>query len=185
VSQRLSNRQRIAIFTAILSLAIALTFIASTLPATSSYGREISEELNSSVNVSDPFDTATGIAGHNLILSMLMGIPFVGVIIGLAIMGNTGYAISALTSFQAPGSGIKITGPVAFSTLALLPFFWLEFISYSIMMTQSITLGYSLIRGGAREEGKRTLMTLGIVTLLLVVGGFIEALIIYLTSSSP
>ncbi|BBD73668.1 hypothetical protein HS1genome_2057 [Sulfodiicoccus acidiphilus] len=166
-------RTRITIYFTVLGVSLLVTFIGSMIPVSPSYGQLVASQVNQTVSSSGGVVTlATNIAGHNFFLSLFMLIPFVGPFIGMGILYNTGFAISAIGAFRG------ISGAFLLAAETPLPFFWLEFFSYSAMMSESIALTYAVLKGEGWKELKVAIQVIGIVALALVIGGVIEASLI-------
>ncbi len=109
---------------------------------------------------------------HNFAIAALMFTPAYGLLVGVITSYNTGLAIAAI------GLSINFSGILLLLTMFLLPFTWLEFISYSIAMTQSVYLIIALVRRNIIKELMRTGILLAMVFLMLLIGAFIEFILI-------
>lgn len=166
-------RTRVTIYFVVLGIALLITFIGSTIPVSPSYGQLVESQVNQTVSSSGGVvSLATSIAGHNFFLSLFMLIPFVGPLIGMGILYNTGFAISAIGAFRG------ISGSFLLAAETPLPFFWLEFFSYAAMMTESIALTYAILKGEGWKEARFAVQIVGLVAIALVLGGIIEASLI-------
>ncbi len=87
---------------------------------------------------------------------------------GLYIMYNTGVGLAAITTVQ----GYPVY--IAVADLMINPIFWLEFISYSIAMAESIWLFRRLLQGRIKELQWAAVSIL-ICAVLLIAGALIEA----------
>ncbi|BBL46721.1 hypothetical protein [Metallosphaera sedula] len=167
------NITRIKIYFILLIVNVTLLFVVAALPSSPQVGQQIMNSLNSTVSPSQGLvGMGTSIAGHNFFLSLFMSLPFVGIPVGLFIMADTGYAFSAIGSFEGvPG--------VSLPTLeAFLPFFWMEFVSYSAMMTESYFMTKAILDGNWRRELPNYALVIGLVAVTLMVSGFVEAFFI-------
>lgn len=100
-----------------------------------------------------------------------MFIPIIGPIFGFVVLGNTGYALGAISLVQG------YPPVVAFISELLTPVFWLEFIAYSTAMAESIWLIRRLLQGRWREI-KNTALLIGMCAAILIVSAAIEAWLI-------
>jgi len=113
---------------------------------------------------------ATGIFINNVSAALPMFIPGFGVAWGLYTAWSTGFAFTAIIS--------GITGLENIPPLAILyasPFGAMELVAYSIGLSRSCLLTYSLIkRSKLRALIKPTLIEIGIVIGLLLTAGILE-----------
>lgn len=113
---------------------------------------------------------APGIFLHNTTISLPMFIPGFGVAWGLFSAWSTGFAFSAITSINPQAAGIP-----ALAILYLSPFGLMELTAYSLAISRS----FILIRAISKKIPisifvKPTIIEVGIVIGLLLVGGFLE-----------
>ena len=113
---------------------------------------------------------ASGIFLNNISAALPMFIPGVGVAWGLYTAWSTGFAFTAIISGM---SGLENIPPLAI--LYVSPFGAMELITYSIGLSRSCHLTYSLIkRSRLKSQIKPTLIEIGIVIGLLLAAGFLE-----------
>jgi len=113
---------------------------------------------------------ASGIFLNNISAALPMFIPGVGVAWGLYTAWSTGFAFTAIISGM---SGLENIPPLAI--LYVSPFGVMELIAYSIGLSRSCHLIYSLIkRSRLKSQIKPTLIEIGIVIGLLLAAGFLE-----------
>lgn len=115
------------------------------------------------------FDSV-GIAVHNLTIALAMFIPGLGLVFGIFVAGETGFAFHVANIVQTLPFEIH---PAL--VLLITPFGIMEWIAYGIGMSRS----YMIIRNIKKKSELRimlkpTLIEVGIVAALLVAGGFIE-----------
>ncbi len=111
-----------------------------------------------------------GIFFHNLSISLPMFIPGFGIVWGLFSAWSTGYAFSAIVSITPELSKIPPLTILFFS-----PFGIMELIAYSIATSRS----FILIRAISKKTNlisflKPTIIEIGIVIGLLLIGGYLE-----------
>ena len=117
--------------------------------------------------------TAVKIFLNNMKVALLMTIPILGIIQGGIIIYSTGVVFSAI------GNAMGVDGLILLITVALTPFFWLEFLAYSAGITQSVLMATSIVgKKRFRSEIVRTLVILPLMTIILIAGAFIEILFI-------
>ncbi len=118
---------------------------------------------------------------NNFPLCLLMFIPLAGIGIGLFILFSTGMAFRAVFDIQAASglSSSAAAADVTASTAILLLIavgvvFVLEYVSYSIAMTESVWLFRRILQKRFGEL-KITALLIGLVALLLIIGAVVEA----------
>jgi len=117
---------------------------------------------------------AIGIFAHNASIGLPMFIPGFGIAWGLFASASTGLAFSAIASTSPLLAKIP---PIA--VLVLSPFGIMEFAAYSIGMSRSFILIWTIIKKNPiKQEIRPTIIEIGIVTVLLLGGGFIESAMI-------
>ncbi len=174
------SRKRIYSAIFLFILAVLATLIGMLVPVSPTDAQLISDQLNQTVT----HGTANGtlipdIFTNNFLLSLLMFIPLAGAGIGLFILFSTGQAFRAVFEIQA-ASGVATTNPevsgaTAFLALGLIGVvFLLEYVSYSIGMTESIWLFRRILQNRWKSELKYLAMFIGLVALLLIIGAVVE-----------
>jgi hypothetical protein len=117
---------------------------------------------------------AIGIFTHNASIGLPMFIPGFGIAWGLFASASTGLAFSAIASTSPLLAKIP---PIA--VLVLSPFGIMEFAAYSIGMSRSFILIWTIIKKNPiKQEIRPTIIEIGIVIVLLLAGGFIESAMI-------
>ena len=119
------------------------------------------------------------IFGNNMMYCLLMFIPFIGPITGFYVLYSTGKVLAAL--------GYVLGADPLLLLLALLiyPHAWLEYISYSLAISESIWLSFYALRHGLkglRAEIINAAKYISICAVFLLAGAFIEMMLI--TSAS-
>src|SRR3972149_10331234 len=96
-----SRRKRIYSIIAVFILAIIVTVSGSSMPVDAQQARQISDNLNQTVNtVSESGALTQFIFGNNLMICLVMFIPIVGPLLGLYVLFNTGTVIGAIATAQ-------------------------------------------------------------------------------------
>jgi hypothetical protein len=123
---------------------------------------------------------------NNFTLCLLMFIPLAGLGIGLFILFSTGMAFRATFDYQAANgltstaTASNITASTAIGLLLLIgAVFVLEYVSYTVAMTESVWL-FRRIWQKRWSEVKITLALIGLVALLLAIGAIVETYAIQL-----
>ncbi|MFQ6135356.1 MAG: stage II sporulation protein M [Nitrososphaerales archaeon] len=156
------------VFLLFLLLTITVIAIGSSTTLSVEEGSELLEEFESRL----PQSTTQPIFTNNFVIAVLMFVPGLGPAAGVLILYTTGVVIAAT------GLSVNLPGILLLLALLLLPFAWLEFISYSIAMTQSVFLVVGFVRRSVKRELVRTGLLLIVVFAMLLAGAFIEALFI-------
>ncbi|HSV50056.1 MAG TPA: stage II sporulation protein M [Candidatus Acidoferrales bacterium] len=136
--------------------------------------KNISNNLNQTLSehLTDN-DLAEYIFLNNFQILLLMFIPLVGAGLGLIILYETGVVLSALATVHGYPAYIAVL------TLLTTPVFWLEFAAYSIAMAESIWIFRCLLRRRWGEL-KWFALSIGLCTLLLIIGAYVEVYLIHL-----
>jgi len=118
-----------------------------------------------------------GIFIHNTIIALPMFIPGFGVAWGVFSAWSTGYAFAAIATVVPAIAEIP-----ALAILFLSPFGVMELVAYTLGISRS----FILIRAVSKKTNlipfiKPTIIEIGIVVALLLVGGFLEFYMIELT----
>jgi len=160
-----SKRRRL-ILIALASLSFIVFF---NLGAYSNISKEDAEVISNQFKDMVKDIDALGIFANNLRIALAMFIPALGVAIGLFSAYSTGLVFRALVETTPTLSNIP---PIL---VLATPFGVLEVISYGIAMSQSALLIHNIvIKKGLRVMLIPTLILIGIVSILLLVGAYIE-----------
>ena len=169
-----SKRKRIYSFLFIFVLAFILTAIGSYVPLNHHDATTISDTLNSTLNAQKANNSLTEyIFLNNFSICLLMFIPIIGAVLGLAILFNTGIALGAISSVQ----GYPVA--IGLLSLVLTPVFWLEFTAYSIAIAESIWLTRRLMQRRWLEP-KNAAILIALCAGILIVGAIVEVWLINL-----
>ena len=113
---------------------------------------------------------AFGIFVHNTTISLPMFIPGFGIFWGLFASWSTGYAFAAIVT-----SMPEIANISPLSILFLSPFGLMEIFAYSLGISRSFILIKAIITKTSLSQFiKPTIIEIGIVIALLLVGGYVE-----------
>ncbi len=123
---------------------------------------------------------AIGIFFHNATVALPMFVPGFGIAWGSFAAWSTGLAFHALV---AENPILEKIPPLA--VLFISPFGVMELAAYSISMSRSFIVVWSIIkRKPIKKEVRPTIIEIGIVVALLLAGGFIESSLITQFGSS-
>jgi hypothetical protein len=166
------RRKRIYSFIFIFILTVVVTLVGTQVPLTAKEAQTISDQVNQTVIENHDFASLTSaIFVNNFMLCLIMFIPVAGAVFGLFTLFSTGTALGAISMVQGYPVGIE------FLLLVITPIFWLEFLSYSLGITESIWLFRRLTQKRWREL-KWTAIAIGTVAGFLALGAVIEAWLI-------
>ena len=167
--------KRKRILSVIIILIIALIVTASGLLV--SINLEEAEAINKNLNQTINYLTEEGgivqfIFGNNFMICLLMFIPIIGPIIGFYALFNTGIVINAIAIVEGYPTSL------VFTALFLTPVAWIEYIAYSIAISESVWLFRRFTQKRGRSWLKITSIFISICAALLVLGAIVEAIII-------
>ena len=122
---------------------------------------------------------AFGIFIHNTTIALPMFIPGFGIFWGLFSSWSTGYAFAAIVI-----SMPEIANISPLSILFLSPFGLMEIFSYSLAISRSFILIKAIItKTNLSQFIKPTIIEIGVVIVLLLVGGYVEFYMIELVQN--
>lgn len=160
------NKLRIISFFVFLGLFAALFQIGSLSTVTEEVADAFMAEFEALVLDIDAF----GIFTHNLTITLPMFIPGFGIVWGLFASWSTGFAFASI-AFTTP----EIGEIPPLSILFFSPFGLMELIAYSLGISRSFILIRAILKKfDLMRFIKPTLIEIGIVTGLLLAGGYIE-----------
>jgi len=167
------RRKRLMIIVLIFVVSAIMVGISTLTPLSRQSADLIYNELNQTVTTAkDSGNLLQYIFGNNLMITIMMLIPFIGPFLGFYAFYNTGVAIGAT-------SIVKGYPPLAvYVSLWLTPVAWLEFAAYSTAIAASLWLTWRIMHQGARHELVNTSKFLSVCTLILLLGAIIETAII-------
>jgi len=120
------------------------------------------------------------IFGNNLKHCIIMFVPGLGAFYGCFVLYSTGRVLAAL----GVTAGVNPLG--LFITLFIYPYAWLEYLSYSLAISESFWLIYATTRfrkRGLRNELSTAAKIIAICAVLLLLAAFAEMYVITLASS--
>lgn len=105
---------------------------------------------------------------NNFGIAALGFIPFVGAIYDGFVMLNTGLAVGAI------GTAKGISPPYLLVVSMTTPFFWMEYVSYSLAISAAAFLVLSIYQRRFHVEFRYFLLQIALVAGLLLAAAFIE-----------
>ena len=128
------------------------------------------EELRNSVSAS----AVQTIFGNNYMHTLIMFIPIAGPGWGFYVLHNTGRFIAAI-------SVIERVNPVLLTfTLFLYPFTWMEYISYTLAISESIMLTYSIFKRTFKSEFIKMSIIAFSCAVILLLAALIETALMFI-----
>lgn len=166
------EKNRIIAFFVFLGFFTAAFQIGSMSTVSEDEANAFMEEFEALVSDIDAF----GIFSHNMTLALPMFIPGFGVAWGLFSAWSTGFAFASI-AVTAP----QISEIPPLSVLFLSPFGFMELVAYSLGISRSyILIGVVVKKNNLTRHVKPTLLEIGIMFGLLLVGGYVEIYMIEL-----
>lgn len=166
-----TRRKRIYSAIFVFVVAFLLVIIGSLIPTSHQNATQLVNQVNQTVNQNKASGTIPQfIFLNNFKICLFFFIPVGGPLIGFISFITTGYIIGA----ESQVFGIP---PLVYSFFELLnPVFWIEFIAYSIAISESIWLFRRLTQKRYREL-KNTAILIGVCAALLAIGAIVESLL--------
>ena len=166
------NKRLITIILVLIASVVA-TGLSTLTPMSQQDAETTYNQLNQTVtSMKENGALLQDIFGNNLMITVMMFIPFIGPILGFYAFYNTGVVIGAA------GIVHGFHPLIGFASLWLTPIAWLEFAAYSTAIAASLWLTWRLMHGGAMHELVNTSKFLSICTLILLLGAIIEAALV-------
>ena len=169
------NKMRIITFFAFLIIFTVIFQFGSMSTVSEEEANLFMEEFEKLVLDIDAF----GIFVHNTTIALPMFIPGFGIFWGLFSSWSTGYAFAAIVI-----SMPEIANISPLSVLFLSPFGLMEIFSYSLAISRSFILIKAIITKTSLSQFiKPTIIEIGVVIVLLLVGGYVEFYMIELVQN--
>jgi len=160
-----SKRTRAIFFAIFVGVFLTSYFIGSVYKMSDEDAKKFLDEFQSATEGID----ATDIFVHNLADALPMFVPGFGVAWGIYIAVSTGLAFSALIS----QNHLLHISPLAIFLVS--PFGAMELVAYSIGMSRSLLLVFSLVRRRVtKQDLKNSGIEIGVASGILLVAAFIE-----------
>ena len=169
------NKIRIITFFAFLVIFTVIFQLGSMSTVSEEEANLFMEEFEKLVLDIDAF----GIFVHNTTIALPMFIPGFGIFWGLFASWSTGYAFASIATVMPEIADIS-----PLSILFLTPFGLMEIFSYSLGISRSFILIKAIITKTSLSQFiKPTIIEIGIVIALLLVGGYVEFYMIELAQN--
>ncbi len=167
-----TKRKRLYSLLFIFVMSVVVTYAGTLVPLSTEDATTIYNQVNQTLTENNDFASLTGaIFVNNFSLCLIMFIPVAGAVFGFFTLFSTGTAIGAISMVQGFPAILQLI------LLMITPIFWLEFVSYSVGMTESIWLFRRLTQRRWREL-KWTAIAIGVTAGLLAIGAVVEAWLI-------
>jgi len=167
-------KNRFLSFLGILLLTMAVTFVGALSKVDSSEAQVMVENFKEIENMLQIAGVQL-IFGNNMMYCLVMFIPFLGPITGFYVLFSTGRVLAAL------GYVLEADPTFLFLNTLIYPHAWLEYVSYSLAISESIWLSFHLLKfrlKGLRAEMMNAAKLISICTVLLLAGAIIEMALI-------
>lgn len=169
-----SRRKRMITIAVFLLLWEVATTVGLLTPLSQQDANSINQEIDQERNTA----SVENIFGHNLILCLVTFVPIGGPIFGFFSSYSSGVVMVAQSmSPQALG----LPPLLLFFAYFLIPVYWLENISISIGLAESVWLIRRTTQGYGKRELRNAAVLIAIVTLILLVSAIIEIALINAT----
>lgn len=170
-----ARRKRIYSVILVFIVSVIVTSVGSLVPVDPQIAKQISDDLNQTLETATQSGTLTQyIFGNNFLICLLMFVPIVGPIFGLFVLFSTGMAVGAVATVE------NLPSLLTLFALVITPVFWLEFASYSAAMAESVWLFRRLLQRSFRHELRNTCIFISICAVLLATGAVVETALISL-----
>jgi len=172
-----TTRKRVLSIFAFMLLSIAVTIGGVLAPLSSEESQSLSkqlEQMQQNIRNMTILGSTETIFANNFPICLVMFVPIAGPFFGFYVLHTTGRVIAA-ESVTSGAPSLPI-----FLLLFLFPFTWLEFLAYSIALSESMWLTRRIIQRRVKRELRSTGMLIGVCAGLLLAGAIIEAAIISL-----
>ena len=169
--------RRVGIAILFFALSFATTLLGSLSNISLSEAQSIMEDIEGFRKILDTQSLGTAlIFGNNFIHCLIMFIPILGPLYGFYVLYNTGRVIAAIGI-------ISGNNPVSLMlALFILPHALIEYIAYSLAMSESLWFTYMAIKHNLREELNNACKLIVLSAALLLLAAFIEVALISLLS---
>lgn len=116
---------------------------------------------------------------NNLLASLIMMIPALGILLSVFIVYNTGLIFSAISANQGLPAYLLLTIPF------ITGYGLLEMLAYGVAVSESAVMGYALFRRRIGGELRLLPLVIVVVAALLAIAALIEFLLIRLLTGPP
>lgn len=169
---RMFSGNRGTLFLIVFTILVASTLAGTFYPPDKSIADELLK-MAEEIKGNDFYSITLKIFSNNALIASGMIIPLFGIGLSLYSTFSTGVAISSIS--------YKVINPqVAFFGVLIMPHGLLEYITYSLIVTENVIFTYKIIGKwkDLKNEVQAVLATMVLSYLLLLLAGFIEAFFI-------
>jgi uncharacterized membrane protein SpoIIM required for sporulation len=168
------RRKRIIAIILTFVVCVAFTMVGVLTPVGEQEAAELNNELNQTVSsLENESALLQYIFGNNLIITLILFVPFVGPFFGAYVFYNTGNVVAAVATVE------NISPVLAFIALFLTPVAWLEFLAYSAAFAESVWLAWRILQRRGKREIVNACKFISLCAVLLAVAAVIEVAMIY------
>ena len=160
-------QDRMIVFLIVFVLCIIATVIGALARVEPPEAQNMVQEMDKIRNIAKVAGVQL-IFGNNLMYTLVMFVPVVGPGFGFYVLYNTGRILAAY------GAISKVNPVLTFLFLFALPFTWMEYISYTLAISESIWMTYAIIKRNLRNELTTMSIIIVICNILLLLGALIE-----------
>ena len=141
------------------------------------FGASTSINIEEQLEIKETIDSLLGetpnvnfIFFNNIRIALLIMLPVIGMIIAIMSIYVTGVAFSVI------GNEVNISGSELYILTAMMPFFWLEFLSYAASFMYAFYISKSIIKRNMKihEIIKPTILVIISIIILLYIGAIVE-----------
>jgi hypothetical protein len=166
-----SLKSRALIFLAVYILCISITLIGASARIERREADEIMKEMNKLENTIKSAGVQI-IFGNNFIHALIMFIPAVGPCWGAYILYNTGRVFAAYSLIY------NVDPTVLFLTIFIYPFAWMEYLAYTLAMSESLWVVYAALKRNFKNEIIIASVIIAICSVILLLAALIETALI-------
>jgi len=177
----ISGLKRSLLFFAVLLLCLIVTSAGALSNVNVTEAKTIVKDFNEMEEIIKKVGVRL-IFGNNLMYCLVMFIPFIGPISGFYVLYSTGKVLAAIS--QTVGANPLIL----LMSIMIFPHAWLEYISYSLAITEGILLSIYIVKyrfRGVRAEAMNVAKYIAVCSILLLIGAAIEMMLISSFSTTP
>lgn len=169
-----SLKSRALVFLLIFIFCIGITLFGALTRIERSEANRIIQEMSKLEDVIKSAGVQI-IFGNNLIHTLIMFIPVAGPCWGAYVLYNTGRVFAAYSILH------SVDPATLFSTVFILPFAWMEYLSYTLAISESLWIIYAAIKRNFRNEIMVASITIVLCNVILLLAALVEvALMIHL-----
>lgn len=169
---KMFSGNRGTIFLIVFVILVATTLAGTFYPPDKTLENELNQ-MAKELEGSSIYSIALKIFSNNAFIASGMIIPLLGIGLSIYSTFSTGVAISSI-------SNNLVSPQVAFFGVLMMPHGLLEYITYSLVVTENVILTYKIVgrQKDLKDELKVALATMVLSYFLLLLAGFIEAFLI-------